>query len=155
MLLRRKSLLQNSKGFSLVEVVLSLAVLVLLAPLALQAFSLSARLNQKSSDLDLATGLAIAYIEDFKAAPLAFLPPHGEKGTERHYFDASWQPLTDAEGAAFSLLLESSRQGGLHHLEITLEGLNPEREEILSLAGSKYLPPGRPPLAHQEEGGGL
>ncbi len=100
---------RNRGGFSLVEVILSIAVLALLSGFILQFFITSSRLNERSSQVDQATVLAASAVENFKAQETPALAAEGELaqatvtagsgGWEAtQYYDQDWRPLAPGAG---------------------------------------------------------
>ncbi|MDR3239371.1 MAG: prepilin-type N-terminal cleavage/methylation domain-containing protein [Clostridiales bacterium] len=58
----------NQKGFSLLEVIISIATIAVISGFILQMFIVSARLNQRARDLDMGASLAVNAVETVKKA---------------------------------------------------------------------------------------
>ena len=96
---------QDSRGFTLVEVVIAIFALALISGFILQMFIVSSKINQKAQDIDGATMQAISIIETFKGQQEAFdlaRSPMFDGAhsvlesstlTLTHYYDLHWKPL--------------------------------------------------------------
>ncbi len=132
----------RQKGFSLVEIIISIAVLALLSLFVIQAFLVSERLNQRAADLDIATGLAVDGLERFKASPQDILAAY-ELTADGAYqqistFDSAWQPAPESK-AAFIFTSQVQQQGDLWLIKQTIRQ---EEKLLLELSASKYIPAG-------------
>ena len=146
---------KNQKGFTLIEVILSIGVLALLSGFILQFFLASNRLNDRSGQVDQANVLAVTVMEAFKAQPvpaigadtdplLALSQPEGEGIVA--WYDADWQPAAQGNTAAFVLYAQLSAQserstmdtgdgveyGELVQLSVRVETLTPSGTGLLS-----------------------
>jgi len=93
----------QNKGFTLVEVVVSFAVLAIISGTLLQIFVTSGIVNQKTYELDKANALATQLLERFKAKPTdaeiitypelaGVVPTNDSAGTHYlQYLDRTWQ----------------------------------------------------------------
>ncbi len=136
-----KNLYKNEKGFSLVEIIIAVAILALLSGPAIQAFFVSARLNQKSAQLDIAAALAASKIEEFKAYPEIYFREENKTKACRFY-DKNWREINDENTAGFFLETKAEKSGSFYSLTITVFQKTPQgREALLTLKGGKYLPP--------------
>ena len=94
--------LKNQDGFTLLEVIISIAVLSILSVFILQMFISSATANQRAQNIDVAAGKAIAVVEQFKMlediadVETAFaaydIVIDGEIYSFSQFFDNEWVP---------------------------------------------------------------
>jgi len=76
--------LRDESGFSLLEITISIAVLVLLSGFIIQMFVTSIHLNRRAYNLDMGVNAAIRAIETLKGEPMI------EGVTIAHYYDSNW-----------------------------------------------------------------
>ncbi len=110
--------LKENKGFTLIEVIVAIAILALLSGGLLEAFVLSTKMNSKADNIDKANLLATQVAEDFKSGAQADLFYKGEAvsvftdtesvlaGSERQYtkwYNASWNEETSRPTSGFVL----------------------------------------------------
>lgn len=98
--------IKGNKGFTLVEIIVALAILALLSGTLLQVFVLSSDMNSRADDLDRANVVATSMAEEFKsgANALAF--------TNREiFFNDNWQQVPAAQ-ARFRLTATVNRNSG-------------------------------------------
>ena len=81
--------MKGESGFSLLEVVISLAALTLISGFILQMFIASLYLNRKAYNLDMASNAAAQALETFKGEDVT-----GGADTVTQYFDADWSQIT-------------------------------------------------------------
>lgn len=98
----------QNKGFTLVEVVVSFAVLAIISGTLLQIFVTSGIVNQRTYELDKANALATQLLERFKAMPsdadvITYPELNGATRSSdlagihyEQYLDRTWQPTTFA-----------------------------------------------------------
>ena len=85
--------MRDEAGFSLLEITISIAVLVLLSGFIVQMFVTSIHLNRRAYNLDMGVSAAIRAIETLKGEPM---PAEGV--TVAYFYDSSWNLVTiDAE----------------------------------------------------------
>lgn len=146
--------LKDKKGFTLVEVIISIAVLSIASVFILQMFVTSAQLNANARDIDKVNMWTSTLMETFHmtADPMAFdqadvftspeVTRIGEELTITCFFDKNWQPIAGSEGAEFALIAWVSHEedgpstatgfgvnaptvhGALYTLEVTAQHLN-------------------------------
>ena len=146
-MLSRVFILKNHKGFSLVEIIIAVAVLALLSGYVLQSFIVSQELNKKAADLDTANAITVAAIETFKASPEAVLQkqyqPLGKNSWQAvSYYDADWQTC-NTEDATFVLTSHVNKDDkNIYTIKATTEKIAKDgaKETVVSLETIKYLP---------------
>lgn len=131
------------RGFTLVELVISVCVMAIISVYMLQFFIGAKDLNRKAEDLDASVYLSTAVIESIKAnvwetspelqafgLPLAGSDPEGLEWTA--YYDAAWSPLKQkTEQALFQgrlLMKRLSQEGqpkGLYQVTVEMTRLEP------------------------------
>jgi prepilin-type N-terminal cleavage/methylation domain-containing protein len=96
---------KNEKGFTLVEVMISILALTLLSGFILEMFLTASRVNQQAQDTDAGAMLAMSVIESFRQQnspfdldkdPLlagAFTAKSGREMNVSLYYDAQWNPV--------------------------------------------------------------
>ena len=84
-------LYKNQDGFTLLEVVISVAVLSILSVFILQLFIASANANKRAQNIDIASSKAQAVIEEFKTLD------ETEAYAQTQWYDGRWQE-TEGEG---------------------------------------------------------
>jgi prepilin-type N-terminal cleavage/methylation domain-containing protein len=97
--------IKNEKGFTLVEVMISILALTLLSGFILEMFLVASGVNQQAQDMDAGSTRAMNIIESFKqcAAPFdldhdpllagAFSDISGQELRLSLYYDAQWNPV--------------------------------------------------------------
>ena len=103
------SKLQGNKGFTLVEVITSFAVLAIVSVALLQMFVVSTRTNRSAYDMDKANVLCVKLGEEYKADPditVTFTSTSAGIGAEtvyKNYYNRNWNNTTDLTEAEFML----------------------------------------------------
>ncbi len=118
---RIRTLANNNSGFTLIEVIISIAVISMVSVTLLQMFSVSARVNREAYDMDTAKSICVETSEKYKIDPTSsskFLASFdateevmGERYYERYYrkyYDESWSDAV-TPGEAFKLEIKSKR----------------------------------------------
>jgi len=159
--------MRDEAGFSLLEITISIAVLVLLSGFIVQMFVTSIHLNRRAYNLDMGVSAAIRAIETLKGEPTLT-----EGVMITHFYDSSWNlvtieaELSDAlmEKVSFVLIVDAeedeshesevftefdldgnyvvcSGSSKLYRLSATVFEMksNEEHEAIVSLNTSKFL----------------
>jgi len=159
--------MKNECGFSLLEVVISTAVVALLSQFIIQMFIASIYLNQKAYNLDMGVNAASQAMEIFKGEGL----PDSGAVRRTQYYDSKWREIaagqTEPDGfdnvkfilnlyaaedrsnnsevfTSFDLAgnyLTGSAKSGLYRIEAAVYEVKTdgEEEEICSLNTCKYL----------------
>lgn len=139
---------KNNNGFSLLEVIISIAILALLSGYVLQSFILSDNLNKKAADLDKTTALCVSYIEEFKASPIATLKDKyqniGENEWEAaSYYDNDWESC-DKDSIWTYRIISVINKHGANTFSVTVSAEKADKNghttTIASLETQKYLP---------------
>ncbi|MDR1204801.1 MAG: prepilin-type N-terminal cleavage/methylation domain-containing protein [Peptococcaceae bacterium] len=105
---------KNEKGFTLVEVMISIFALTLLSGFILEMFLTASRVNQQAQDTDAGSIRAMSVIESFKQQdspfdlerdPLlagAFVDKSGQEMNLSLYYDAQWTPIPTSSASEAS-----------------------------------------------------
>jgi len=81
--------MRDEAGFSLLEITISIAVLVLLSGFIVQMFVTSIHLNRRAYNLDMGVSAAIRAIETLKGEPMLT-----EGVLITHFYDSNWNLVT-------------------------------------------------------------
>jgi prepilin-type N-terminal cleavage/methylation domain-containing protein len=130
--------MKPSKGFTLLEVILSVAALSLISIFILQMFMASARLNERAKNTDIAVTKAVSGIEQLKSGQVGVL----SEGNTEVYFDINWNTHSNQNGnACFVLMLTVTKEStGLYALSATVTDIRPGEDNrvLASLDAKKY-----------------
>lgn len=144
---------KSNKGFSLLEVVISVAALSFISLFVLEMFIVSANLNNRAKDTDIALAEAITAIESFKALtdPEKIFATADGTFMSIQYYDKAWDILGSdlTDGARYCLKISanvctdsSEDAGALYEVaaEVTdiIKDDNPRT--LASLLTKKYFP---------------
>ena len=140
--------LKNNKGFSLVEVIIAIAVLALLSGYVLQSFIVSQELNKKAADLDTATARCVSLIEEFKASPQTVLQAQYQESNNKVWqhsssYTADWQNCLAGESPTFNIYSEiQMNENNTYTISVKAEKTDKDGtiKTIASLEAQKYLP---------------
>lgn len=148
----------HSRGFTLIEVIVSLAVLSIASVFILQLFVTAAQLNDNARDTDQANALITTALEDFIACadPRSFatdaMPHRLSTPEDAHmagYFDEHWQPCAP-EAAAFRVLGTLQLQAAGPSVPLSLSGDGLVAGALYSLS-VQVIPAGKDtPLLHSQ-----
>lgn len=161
-----RSIKNNNYGFTLVEVIISIAVLSLICGIVLKLFVLSNDVSKKSRIEDVASIYAMNVIEICKqvdAPSMALDHPFLQSAKVKRddnlnfdgviYFDDNWQPVDSQEvitNHTFELQLNvakrqdemlSSNKGALFDINVSIQQKNSktgEYEQVIEYATSNY-----------------
>jgi len=86
--------MRDESGFSLLEMVISIAALTLLSGFILQMFVASIHLNRRAYNLDMGSNAAVAALEAYDGADLK------DGAVFTQYFDGQWERVTVEQPAA-------------------------------------------------------
>jgi prepilin-type N-terminal cleavage/methylation domain-containing protein len=132
--------IKRNGGFTLLEVIISIATLSLVSVFVLQMFMASADLNGRAKKADAALTKAITEIDRVKSGVEA------RTGTEIIYYDKNWQALADIGGNARfvqELTIRPDAGGqGIYVIETEVWELSKEDRYFLlaELDTKKYFP---------------
>ncbi len=98
-----KRLLKN-EGFTLIEVIMSIAILSIVSAVVLQLFITSMGLNNKSRTIDVAGVYAANAIENLKALTLD--EARVIKQDHEWLYDSDWQLINNNKSAQFKLVVK-------------------------------------------------
>ncbi|HAS74911.1 MAG TPA: hypothetical protein DCS67_12270 [Clostridiales bacterium UBA8960] len=146
---------KKNKGVSLVEIILSIAILSLLSVYVIQMFILSKTLNNQAKNLDKSVYLSESIFELIEKDPtLEELAKrswfvHAEMIDEESgsktmlYFDSDWNPMEKETEGGFSLLLNISETQALAYKKFDYQIViysheNREMEQIYEIEMQKY-----------------
>jgi prepilin-type N-terminal cleavage/methylation domain-containing protein len=141
------SSVKNEKGFTLVEVMISILALTLLSGFILEMFLTASRVNQQAQDTDAGSTMAMSVIESFKQQsspfdlerdPLlagAFADKSGREMNLSLYYDAQWAPMPVSSASEAPV-------GARFHMEV----------HVSPYAAAQDTQPNRISLAYQSGG---
>lgn len=125
-------------GFTLLEVIISVAALSLISVFILQMFLASSGLNERAKNTDIAITKAISEIERVKSGTSV------DVGVKELSYDKNWNVLTGKnENACFLLTLTiDNASGDLYRVAVGVTDIRPgENNRVLaSMETKKYAP---------------
>ena len=124
----------KNKGFTLIEVILSIAFLSVVSVVILQLFITSQNINASAQIKDMASLMATNAIEEIKASKTL------EAGEQHTYFDESWQPVTTLAQSAYALLVtvtKDNQYATLYYIHI--EVLTLEKTVLIEYTTKHHL----------------
>jgi len=140
----------DAKGFSLLEIIISVAALSFVGVFIVQMFISSSNLNTKARNVDFATSEAVTALEGFKRLTLY----DGGDATTGKYYDKDWRELefkdlnelNSSEEVYFVLkmsvtLEEELETGGcLYAAEAVVTDISGDEDKVIaSLSTKKYF----------------
>lgn len=125
-------------GFTLVEIIFSIAFLSLVSVVILQLFLTSDDLADKAQKKNFATLYASNAIELAKAQANANELPASDSAQIQQHFDTLWRRLPSADQAAYSLTL-SLKRDGTHIILLTATVVDDAQEELARIETAHYL----------------
>jgi len=145
----------KKKGVSLVELILSIAVLSVLSVYVIQMFITSQTLNRKAEELDYSVLISqsiFEIVEKDKSLDTLFNSPlfkfaqrneNGETLQTILYFDKNWTPLSTDEKKVFTLTFDAQKIQALDYLVVEYKisvqrDENLEVEQIYEIEMQKY-----------------
>jgi len=147
------------KGVSLVELILSIAVLSILCVYVVQMFLTSSKLNEDAQTLDRSVIICesiFELIEKDKTLNVLFNSTLFKFATKKEnngdfesiiYLDEEWRPVSEMDGSKFKLLIVADEIPSLNYTKVEytlkieqLTGNNPERdlEKVYEIQMSEY-----------------
>ena len=132
---------QGNKGFTLLEVVISVAALSLISIFIIQMFLASSTLNARAKNTDIALARAITEIDMIKSGH--YPPPHLMGDGLAVYFGKNWSVGANVHDAYFAMdivLSELAETPGLYLIEVEIWELKDGIRDfmLLELTGQKY-----------------
>ena len=123
--------MRNKKGFTLLEVIISVAVISIISVYILQMFVAANRVNKKAYETDQANMLCMGALENFKASEI---PPDGYEA----FYDGDWRPVNFIADAdyAFNVVIINT-EPDMYNIRAAVTNLN--GGEIASLKAVKYF----------------
>lgn len=159
---------KNNDGFTLLEIVISIAALSFISIFILQMFMASSNLNERAKNTDIAVNLAISEIENFKkysclsdylaANDLGNISENSRTITIRLYYDKGWNTMglseTVPENAGYYLAMdinpdetapprkESAKYGKLYTVQVDVADVSSgeNSSSLASFRAKKYFP---------------
>jgi len=141
---------KNEKGFSLLEIIISVAALSLVGVFIVQMFISSSNLNKRARDVDNASAAAVAAAENFKN--LASYD-NGAEYVEYGYFNKEWEAIDSngadvPDGAAFLIKTtitpdapDEVESGRIYEADIAVTDMRTDGGKVIaSLTAKKYFP---------------
>ena len=135
----------NNKGFSLLEIIISVAALSLSGVFIVQMFLTSEGLNKRARNTDIATNMAISQIENFKMMKSY----DGGNQSLRLYYDAEWNEISDTEKVSFVLYFDVSLDdnnenltgGDIYELNVRITDVSviDTERELVEYSTKKYF----------------
>jgi len=125
-----KRLLKN-EGFTLIEVIMSIAILSIVSAVVLQLFISSMDLNNKSRTIDVAGVYAANAIENLKA--LTSEEARVIKQDQEWLYDSDWQLINDNKSAQFKLVVKLRENTNVaeNFYEIQSKMIDQKTDEVL------------------------
>jgi len=126
---------KRTRGFTLLEVIISITVVSIISVFILEMFVVSNRVNKKANDLDNASVACTNAVEGFKAGAAA------SPGYYERYFNGDWALTQSAADAEYTLRVAVSRAHENDDIyDIDASVVNGEGYEVTSLHATKYFP---------------
>ena len=123
---------KHNGGFTLLEVILSIAVVSLISVFILEMFVVSNRVNKKAFEIDNANIICMEAVESFKNGRT------NEIKNYEKYFDREWNPADLFINAEYTLIVTvSSHETDIYNVHTSV--LRANGEEVASIAASKYF----------------
>lgn len=136
--------LRTNKGFSLVEIILSVAVLSIISVFVIRLFVLSHDLNLRAQTLDQSVALAESTIQKMSKVGLeAYINDNAKDavmvdGKATQYYTNQWH-ITNKENAKFVVRLEEVRKDNMIAYDVqVLEASEHEERVIYELKSKEY-----------------
>ena len=127
---------KNTRGFTLLEVVVSITVLALTSVFILQMFVVSDNVNKKARDIDNANMVCMAAVESFKNGT----QPYGAFGEyEEFYYDGNWD-ITGLDAAYMMRVFVSRGDADIYNIETYVYACGPDNTaELASISATRYF----------------
>lgn len=116
--------MNRQRGFTLVELMVALAVFAITATVILKQSSQSVRLQKTLEDTSFATWIAQNQLAELRNSP--FGPRPGEEELQLTFVDRQWQ---------VQLLTEHSQHRGIYRVQVTVSAKDEQRPVQISLTG--------------------
>lgn len=134
---------KKNKGFSLIEIVIAIAILTLLLTPIIRQLTQTVRTNKKAKAQQYITNEATYTLEDFQSSKLAVLEALDEDGVDKvkrgcYVFDSDGNCVTDAKGDPLQVVYEAQKFT-LSDIKIKASRDLFSREVILDDLSSKLL----------------
>ncbi len=128
--------LKNNKGFTLIEVIMSIAILSIVSAVVLQLFVSSKGLNTKSRAIDIAGIYAANAIEQTKSLTKKEISIIA--GIKEEYYDENWNKTNNLEKSRYKLsLIVDEKTEGLFRIQSMVTDIK-ENNELVEYNTSYY-----------------
>lgn len=136
---------KNNRGFTLVEVIISIAILAIISGFIMEMFVVASRRSKLMENEDISFGMATEIVEIFKSSKTIdedFQNKLSKLDIEfgRSYFNNEWQK-TDTDAKYTMDLALTPLDNDVYELTIILQSLD-EEELYISINTARYFPRG-------------
>lgn len=118
----------RKKGFSLVEIILSVVVLSIVSVISLKVFLMSDTLNEKAYVLDQSVFLAESKMQEFRTQDFE---------EKVYYYTKSWAEVESVGEAEYVLKAVAKDEGVSTSYKVTVYHKSPEKEQVIYELESK------------------
>lgn len=137
---------KNNKGFTLVEVIISIAILAIISGFIMEMFIVASRRSNLMENKDISFSMATEIVEIFKSSKTIdedFQKKLSELDIEfgRSYFNKEWQRVDSADAKYTMDLVLTPLDNDVHELTIILQSLD-EEESYININTARYFPRG-------------
>lgn len=122
----------KNQGFTLIEVILSIAFLSLVSVVILQLFITSQNINSDAQMKDMASFVATNAIEETKASRDLV------EGQVTTYFDEAWQPVDGKEASTYTMLVSVDKDPLYPNLYSIQVAITTKDKEVLITYHTKH-----------------
>ena len=139
--------LTNNKGFTIIEIILSIAILSIVSVVVLRLFIVSHEVNEKQRITDLANTKAISVIEEIKQhdktdellSNFSFISSNGNEIYGVALYDETFSSIANENQYALTIkLVADVTYQGLYSIEVSINSLVNELKEPLVTYHSKH-----------------
>jgi prepilin-type N-terminal cleavage/methylation domain-containing protein len=125
------------QGFTLVEVIFSIALLSIVSVVILNLYIASGQLNNKAQTQNMASLMASNIIEDIKSMPS--IPPKSKE----LFYNEYWELVDDSQNAEYRLYLTTMQSESIKNLiEIEVQVKDVENQAIVTFTTAHFLTSG-------------
>ncbi|MCH4889722.1 prepilin-type N-terminal cleavage/methylation domain-containing protein [Acidaminobacter sp. JC074] len=124
--------MKNSKGFTLIEIIISIAIFSIISVVLLQLFIVAENVNLESKSKELALFYGTSFIEEFKAS--RDLPESSYQ--EIHHYDEDWQRVDHQSVYILSAEVEVEEVKTGHYYKLKVSAF--DENDILILLNTEH-----------------